>query len=1082
MAKVLLVDDNDINRELLTEVLSSQGHEVLEASHGAQALAVLRAEQPALLISDVLMPSMDGYELVRQIRDDPALARIEVIFHTAHFQDDGARELARACGVTRWLLKPCTPEEILAAVGDALDSAPAPAPALAVDADFDREHLRVLTDKLSHKVDELAVANQRLSALIELNVHLASEFDPASLLERVCRQARHLFAATYAVVCVRERTDGAPEYVSTAGIDAVVATQLPRPDVDVARFRSAISHNVPLRQRDLGGDPVAAGLPAGYPPAHNSLMAPITSLARTHGWICLVDKVGAEAFTDEDERLLGTLAAQTGRIYENRNLVVELRRYAAQLQFESADRQRAIVNLGESEQRFRQLAENIRDVFFLTNADNTKVLYVSPAYEEISGRSCASLYAKPDSWLGAIHPEDKAGLIAGAQGRVASGSAHFEYRIVRPDGSIRWIRARGFPIRDESGEVYRIAGLAEDITERRQAEDRIRRLNRVHAVLSGINALIVRVRTRDELFSGACRIAVEQGLLRFAWIGLLELGARELKPMASAGPDPRLDGFDPLAHSDTLPAGSSLVYAAARMRRTIVCNDTLAFDATRVDSAVMRERGLRAAAAFPLASGRRVFGVLALYADERGFFDAEELHLLDELAGDIVFALEHIEKEERLHYLAYYDALTNLANRELFQERLAQAVSAAAHGHRRLAVVTLDIERFKFVNDTYGRAAGDDLLRLLALRLTECLGGTSELGRIAADQFAIIMTEAENDGEVLRQLQRWTSACFSAPFHLEKAELRVAARAGIALYPIDGSDGDALLANAEAALHKAKAGGDRHRFYTQQITERVAQKVALESLLRRALDDQEFVLHYQPVVSVATRRLVGLEALLRWQSPELGLVQPGHFMALLEETGLIVAVGAWTLQQAVRDRGEWARHHADVPRVSVNLSAIELSDPHFVESTRQALSADGSAPGGNAGIDFEVTESRVMENVLDHITQLEALRGFGANLAIDDFGTGYSSLAYLARLPVQTLKIDQSFVQTMLDEPSTMTLVQTMISLAHSLRLRVVAEGVETEDQARILRLLRCDEMQGFLISQAVPGPAVAALLVAGVG
>jgi EAL domain-containing protein (putative c-di-GMP-specific phosphodiesterase class I) len=194
---------------------------------------------------------------------------------------------------------------------------------------------------------------------------------------------------------------------------------------------------------------------------------------------------------------------------------------------------------------------------------------------------------------------------------------------------------------------------------------------------------------------------------------------------------------------------------------------------------------------------------------------------------------------------------------------------------------------------------------------------------------------------------------------------------------------------------------------------------------------------------------------------------------------MIVPVGAWALRQAVRDRADWCRHHADVPRVSVNLSAIQLGDPSFVDAARQALAPDGAAPG-SAGIDFEVTESHVMENVHEHVAQLEALRACGANLAIDDFGTGYSSLAYLARLPVQTLKIDQSFVQTMLDEPSTMTLVQTMISLAHSLRLRVVAEGVETEDQAKILRLLRCDEMQGFLISQAVPGPAVAGLLVTG--
>ncbi len=1074
MAKVLLVDDNDANRELLFEVLNPHGYDVLEAADGAQALHMLRLERPQLVISDVLMPAMDGYELVRQIRADPALARTEVIFHTAHFYDGGARELGEACGVTRWLMKPCTPGEIVRAVDDALGSAPAAAAAPPVDPSFDREHLRVLTDKLSHKVDELAVTNQRLSALIELNGHLASELDPQMLLERVCRQARHLFGATYAVLCVRDRAEGAAEYVSHAGIDPLLATQLAKPTYESEQLLPLLALGRSQRRRDHGGDPQCVGLPAGYPAAHNSLVAPITSLTRVHGWICLVDKVGADGFTDEDEHLLSTLAAQTGRIYENRNLVVELRRYAAQLQFESNERQRAIVNLGESEQRFRQLAENIRDVFFLTNAANTKVLYVSPAYEEISGRSCASLYAKPGSWVDAIHPEDKAGIVADAQRRESTDVMQYEYRLQRPDGTTRWIRTRGFPIRNEAGEIYRVAGVAEDITERKHAEDRIRRLNRVHAVLSGINSLIVRVRSRNELFTEACQIAIDQGRLRFAWIGLLEPGTRALQAVASAGPDPRLAGFDPLAHSDDVPDGAALVNAAVRARKPVICNDTQAFDAARVEAAVMRERGLRSAAAFPLTHGKRVFGVLALYADERDFFDAQEQRLLDELAGDIAFALQHIEKEERLHHLAYYDDLTNLANRDLFEERLAQAVIAAGHAGRRLAVVTLDIERFKYVNDTYGRRTGDELLRLLSIRLTDCLAGPSEVARVAGDQFAIIMTEAEDDGDVVRLLQRWTAACFNAPFRLEKAELRISARAGIALYPIDGDDGETLLARSEAALHKAKTAGDRHRFYTQEITERVAQKLALESLLRRALEGEEFVLHYQPVVSVATRRITGVEALIRWQSPELGLVEPSQFVPLLEDSGMIVDVGAWALRQAVLDRADWRdRPAAATPRVSVNLSAIQLRDPTFVDIVQQALALDSRPPG----IDFEMTESRIMESVHDHVEKLEAARQLGMHIAIDDFGTGYSSLAYLARLPVHTLKIDRSFVQAMLDDPSTMTLVQTMISLAHSLRLRVVAEGVETEDQARMLRLLRCDEMQGFLISQPVSAAAMATLL-----
>jgi EAL domain-containing protein (putative c-di-GMP-specific phosphodiesterase class I) len=293
---------------------------------------------------------------------------------------------------------------------------------------------------------------------------------------------------------------------------------------------------------------------------------------------------------------------------------------------------------------------------------------------------------------------------------------------------------------------------------------------------------------------------------------------------------------------------------------------------------------------------------------------------------------------------------------------------------------------------------------------------------------------------------------------------------GLALSPDDGKDPDRLFLRAESALKKAKASGERYLFYAETMSERVAENLSLEDKLRTALKREEFVLHYQPKVDIDSRRVVGLEALIRWQSAELGLVPPMQFIPLLEETGMILEVGRWAFRRAVLDQAHWAAEGLHVPRIAVNVSAIQLRQRNFVESVTDAL-------GGRYAIDLEITESRIMEDIDANIEKLKRLRALGIGIAIDDFGTGYSSLAYLARLPVQTLKIDRAFISRMLQDDETMALVQTIISLARSLNLSTVAEGVESEEQADMLGLLRCDQLQGYLISKPLPPAETMAFL-----
>jgi EAL domain-containing protein (putative c-di-GMP-specific phosphodiesterase class I) len=289
----------------------------------------------------------------------------------------------------------------------------------------------------------------------------------------------------------------------------------------------------------------------------------------------------------------------------------------------------------------------------------------------------------------------------------------------------------------------------------------------------------------------------------------------------------------------------------------------------------------------------------------------------------------------------------------------------------------------------------------------------------------------------------------------------------VAVFPDDGADADSLFRNAEAALKKAKASGERYLFYTQKMTEAVAGKLTLENQLRQALDQGEFVLHYQPKVNLASGKVTSAEALIRWNDPRTGLVPPGRFIPVLEETGLIYEVGRWALRQAIEDYLRWRSAGLAAVRIAVNVSPLQLRNRGFIAEIEQAIGIDAHAA---AGLELEITESLIMEDIKHNIASLQAIRAMGVTIAIDDFGTGFSSLSYLAKLPVDTLKIDRSFVIDMTAAPEGLALVQTIISLAHSLKLKVVAEGVETEEQSRLLRLLSCDEMQGFLFSKPVPG------------
>jgi diguanylate cyclase (GGDEF)-like protein/PAS domain S-box-containing protein len=723
-------------------------------------------------------------------------------------------------------------------------------------------------------------------------------------------------------------------------------------------------------------------------------------------------------------------------------------------------------NLRAMRSRFRQLAENVSDVFVLQSLDGSQIHYVSPAYEKISGRSCESLYANPWSWTDSIYPDDRNRVLAEIRAGRNSGF-DIEHRFIRADGEMRWIQTRGFPVPDDAGNPYRIAGVISDITERKQAQFRIERQSRMYAMLSGISTLIVRAGNRDELFVEACRVAVDLGQFKAASIGVVDRETMEIRPVASAGSaEEFIVALRPrFSLKEDAPEGRGALAQAIFGKEAVVIND-VAHDPRILRKNECIEFGIASMVALPLLVSDDAVGVFVLLAGEAGFFDEEEMKLLTGLAGDIAFAIDHIEKGARLDYLAYYDVLTGLANRSLFLERAAQYMRSAANENQKMAVFLIDLERFKNINDSLGQTAGDALLKQVAEWLTGSVEDANLLARVGADHFAVVLPEVKNEGELARLLEKIIEAFLDHPFRLNDAEFRIAAKFGVALFPEDGGSADALFRHAEAALKKAKASGERYLFYTEKMTDMVAGKLTLENQLRQALDNEEFVLHYQPKVNLKNGKVTSAEALIRWNDPRTGLVPPFKFIPILEETGLIYEVGRWALHKAVDDYQRWRAAGLAAVRIAVNVSPLQLRNRGFVAEINKAIAVDAHAA---AGLELEITESMIMDNIEQGITTLQAIRDMGITIAIDDFGTGFSSLGYLSKLPVDTLKIDRSFIIEMTQSPEGLALVSTMINLGQSLNLKIVAEGVETEEQSRVLRLLRCDEMQGYLFSKPVP-------------
>ncbi|MGH8181329.1 MAG: putative bifunctional diguanylate cyclase/phosphodiesterase, partial [Steroidobacteraceae bacterium] len=520
--------------------------------------------------------------------------------------------------------------------------------------------------------------------------------------------------------------------------------------------------------------------------------------------------------------------------------------------------------------------------------------------------------------------------------------------------------------------------------------------------------------------------------------------------------------------------GESITGRALRTGEAAVCDDVAKAPGPWRFADTLDALAVRSIASIPLLVDDTPVGTFTVAGGDVGMFGEEEMRMLQEVAANLSFALQYLYKEDTVRFLSYFDPLTSLAKRSLFCERLARSLGRHAGVKQEVVVVAFDVERLGAINDSLGRHIGDRVVQFVADAL-RCNFGVSEwLAHLEGGSFAAAVLDSPSYEEAVRLIHDRMTAAFGKPLAVAGHDISVTLRAGLARYPENGIDAETLLQNAEAALHKARNTGERFLRYRRELSAEVADRLALERRLRTALEGNQFTLYYQPKVSIATGELVGAEGLLRWNDPQSGVVSPAVFLPVLESTGLIVDVGEWVIQQAAHDLERWTDQGLKPIRLAVNVSPLQLRDPQFAA---RFFAAAGRGATGAGGIDIEITEGALLDDAVFLGRTLQVLRDEGVRVAIDDFGTGYSSLSRLADLPVDTLKIDRSFISRLAGDKTAQAVVGTIISLARAFSLSTVAEGVEREEELALLRELQCEQSQGYLHSRPLPVEDFEALL-----
>jgi diguanylate cyclase (GGDEF)-like protein/PAS domain S-box-containing protein len=690
--------------------------------------------------------------------------------------------------------------------------------------------------------------------------------------------------------------------------------------------------------------------------------------------------------------------------------------------------------LRNSEERFRAMSDESPLGIFVSD-EQGECVYTNAAYHKISGLDFTQ--ALGTNWSMAIHPDDRARIVAEWREAVR-GKAPFktEVRFMREDGTIVWTRLNAAAMDDGPSECGRVQTV-EDISARKVAEGELARAEaalfaekeRAQVTLNSIGDAVLCTdvagnvtylnKVAEKMTGWSASEAMSQPLNKV--FRVVDGTTRE--PIVNPGQQA-------MAENRTVGLASN----------SILLRRDGSESAIEDSSAPIHDR-----------DGQVTGAVLV-------FHDVSESRAM----------------AEKMSHLAQHDFLTGLPNRMLLQERFSRAIGQAQRHHKQVAVLFVDLDYFKTINDSLGHDIGDRLLQSVAERLVSCVRSTDTVCRQGGDEFVILLAEIEHHRDAAQIAEKLLAALL-APHFIDGNELHVTLSIGISIYPDDAATAEAVMQNADAAMYHAKAKGrNNYQFYMREMNSRAVQRMVVENSLRRALKNEEFELHYQPKINISSGQMSSAEALIRWRDPDLGMVYPGQFVPIAEECGLIVPIGRWVLREACRQVQAWLAAGVTAVPVSVNISAVEFRHVNFLEGIAAILDETGIDA---AYLELELTESMLMHDAESSAQVLEKLKKMGVHLAIDDFGTGYSSLSYLNRFPIDTLKIDQSFVRDMATNADNAAIISAVIGMGRNLHQRVVAEGVETGEQLAFLCQQNCDEAQGFLFSYPLAPEDFACLL-----
>ena len=610
-------------------------------------------------------------------------------------------------------------------------------------------------------------------------------------------------------------------------------------------------------------------------------------------------------------------------------------------------------------------------------------------------------------------------------------------------------------------------------TECKRNERAARRLAKMFAALSATNEAILRAKTAPELYQLVCNAVVHVGRSLAATVLLAEPDSSWLQPVAGTGQIVKLVKQTRFSIDPENPYGRGICGNAFRTQKVSVNEDLLNSEQGQPWRESSRQAGIVASCAAPLTKFGQSIGVVLFFVTKSWASDKEIVALLARMTENVSVALENFDRanekvqaDHRIQYLATHDDLTGLPNRVAFQQLFGQSIRSAQRRGRQCALLFIDLDRFKVINDSLGHAAGDMLLIEVADRLRGCVRESDLVIRFGGDEFVVVLEEVTDQNEISLVASKILSTLLP-PMILAGHECRTTGSIGIAVFPDNGSDVQTLTKNADMAMYRAKEEGKNNfRFFTPEIKSQSIERLTLEADLRHALELNQFALHYQPKLDVATGRITGVEALLRWTHPKLGNLPPTEFIPLAEETGLIIAIGRWVLMTASAQNMAWQRDGLPAISMAVNLSPRQFLDPNLLGDIDTVLASTGMPA---SLLQLEITESMVMRNVERAIKLLDEIRSRGVRLAIDDFGTGYSSMSLMKKFPIDTIKIDRSFVLDLVQSAEDRAIATAIINMGKALGLTVVAEGVETKEQDAFLRGHACDEVQGYLFSKPVP-------------